>query len=152
MKKTFLNITIVLALVLGLGLAGAAQKKSAEKKAASKELPVLTAADLQEVEVALPAAATAKPAKPRQVLVFSRCEGFVHGSGILSGNTALELMGKKTGAYTADFSTNYADFAAANLAKYDAIVLNNTIKLAFPDAELEKSWKRVLHQPSTPAW
>jgi len=34
---------------------------------------------------------TARPAKPRKVLVFWRCEGFVHGEAIEYGNKALEL-------------------------------------------------------------
>ena len=39
----------------------------------------------------------------------------------------------KTGAYTADFSTNYEVFTLDNLAQYDAILLNNTTKLTAPD-------------------
>jgi type 1 glutamine amidotransferase len=100
---------------------------------AEKPLPVLSPENLQKIEAAIPAVATAKPQKERRILVFSRCEGFVHGGGIVGAKKALELMGPKTGAFTADFSDDYAVFDPANLAKYDAIVLNNTTRLAFPD-------------------
>jgi hypothetical protein len=108
--------------------------------AEKKPLPELTPADLQKVEAALPDSASAKPAKARKILVFSRCEGFVHGHGIVVGNKAIELIGKKTGAYAADFSEDYAVFEPANLAKYDAIVLNNTTQLKFPDATKKQAF------------
>ncbi len=45
----------------------------------------------------LPAKSLAKPKKERRVLVFYRCEGFVHSS-ISAGNYAINELGKKTGA------------------------------------------------------
>jgi hypothetical protein len=99
-----------------------------------KPLPSLTAENRQKIEAALPTRAAAKPKKARRLLVFHRCEGFVHGGGIVAGNEAIRQMGQKTGAYTADFSEDYAVFDPANLARYDAIVLNNTTQLKFPDA------------------
>jgi hypothetical protein len=68
------------------------------------------------------------------MLVFWRCEGFFHGEGIAGANHALATMGPKTGAYTADFSDDYSVFDAAQLAKYDVIVLNNTTQLKIPVA------------------
>jgi hypothetical protein len=96
-------------------------------------LPPISADDLARIEAALPAEATARPQKPRRILVFWRCEGFFHGAGIINGNQAVELMGRKTGAYTADFSNDYAVFDAARLAKYDAVLLNNTTHLKLSD-------------------
>ena len=90
-------------------------------------------ANIKKIEEALPAAATAKPKTARRILVFWRCEGFFHGGGIAGANEAIRLMGEKTGAYTADFSAVYSAFTAENLAKYDAVVLNNTTGLK-PDA------------------
>ena len=97
-----------------------------------KTPPVLAPAALQKIEAAVPATAVAKPSQARRILVFWRCEGFFHGEGIAGGNHALEAMGKKTGAFTADFSDDYKVFDAENLAKYDAIVLNNTTQLKLP--------------------
>ncbi len=72
---------------------------------------------------------TAQPAKPRNILVFWRCEGFIHGQGIAYGNKAIELATVKTKAFKADFSNDYEALRPENLAKYDAIVLNNTTGL-----------------------
>lgn len=126
MKSTSIkNLALWMALA-GLGLVASVQ-------GADKPLPELAPADLQKIEAALPPKATVKALKARHILVFYRCEGFVHGGGIVAANKAIELMGKKTGAFTADFSIDYAVFAPANLAKYDAIVLNSTTQLKFPD-------------------
>ncbi len=46
-------------------------------------------------------------------------------------NKAIEIIGKKTGAYEAVFSDDMNVFDAKNLAQYDAVVFNNTTKLDF---------------------
>jgi type 1 glutamine amidotransferase len=102
---------------------------------AQTTVPDIAAAELAKIETAVPAKATAKPKKARKILVFWRCEGFFHGGGIAAGNKAIELMATKTGAYTADVSREYEVFEAANLAKYDAVVLNNTTGLKLSDAQ-----------------
>lgn len=102
---------------------------------AQNQVPDIAAADLAKIEAAVPAKASAKPKKARKILVFWRCEGFFHGGGIAGGNKAIEMMGTKTGAYTTDFSREYDVFDAANLAKYDAVVLNNTTNLKLSDAQ-----------------
>ncbi|HEY9172079.1 MAG TPA: ThuA domain-containing protein [Verrucomicrobiae bacterium] len=99
-----------------------------------KTPPTLAPAALQKIEAAVPAAATAKPTQARRILVFWRCEGFFHGEGIAGANHALAVMGRKTGAFAADFSDDYGVFDPANLAKYDAVVLNNTTQLKLPEA------------------
>jgi len=91
----------------------------------------LSDGDLQKIQAALPEKAAAAPAKPRKVLLFSRCEGFKHTHGILAGNKAIALMGEKTGAYTTDESTEMSVFDPATLAQYDAIVFNNSTALKF---------------------
>ncbi|MEI7728229.1 MAG: ThuA domain-containing protein [Verrucomicrobiota bacterium] len=96
-----------------------------------KPLPELSPANLQKITAALPTA-SASLKKPRKILVFYKCEGFVHGDGIITGNQALQLLGQKTGAWTAEFSNVYTSLDAANLAQYDAIVLNNTTRLKIP--------------------
>ena len=132
MNKRMTWITLTVAGCICLGLAAQGADKKGQTKG-PKPLPELSPTELAGVEKALPAAASVKPKQPRRILVFSRCEGFVHGSGIVVGGKALELMGQKTSAYKADFSTDYAVFDAANLAKYDALVFNNTTRLKIPD-------------------
>ena len=78
----------------------------------------------------LPDRPLAKPKKQRRVLVFYRCEGFVHGS-IAIGNYTIQELGKKTGAYLADLADEYSVFNKKTLAKYDAILFNNTTHLVF---------------------
>ncbi len=81
---------------------------------------------------AIPKEAPAKPASNRRILGFYRCEGFIHTS-IPFGNFVLAEMGEKTGAYTMDLADEYDVFRPENLAKYDAILFNNTTNLEFPD-------------------
>jgi len=71
-----------------------------------------------------------KPAKPRKVLVFWRCEGFIHGEAIEYGNKALEIAAQRTRAFDVEFSSDYRVLTDTNrLSKYDAVVLNNTTRL-----------------------
>lgn len=105
-----------------------------EAHARTHTVPTLAPAVLQKIEAAAPAAAVVKARKDRRILVFWRCEGFFHGEGIAGGNHALAVMGRRTGAYGADFSDDYSVFEASNLAKYDAVVFNNTTHLKLPDS------------------
>ncbi len=79
----------------------------------------------------LPLTAPAKPKQPRRVLVLAHAAGFFHSSIPLAAET-VKAMGEKTGAYAADITYDAADINTANLAKYDAIFLDNTT-LAFLD-------------------
>lgn len=80
-----------------------------------------------QIEAALPKA-TAAPKAARRVLVFYRCEGFIHTS-IPFCNHAMKKTAESTGAFTADFADQYEVFTKDNLAKYDAILFNNTTGL-----------------------
>jgi uncharacterized protein len=100
--------------------------------AEQKPLPTLSASDVEKIEAAIPAKATAKARHPHRILVFYRCEGFVHGGAIVAANKALPQMGQKTGAYQTDLSDDYAVLTKENLARYDALVLNNTTQLKIP--------------------
>ncbi|MEM0967860.1 MAG: ThuA domain-containing protein [Verrucomicrobiota bacterium] len=100
-----------------------------EKKA---RLQVISEEKKEDLRAASPQTATANPSVDRRILVFWRCEGFVHGS-IPTGNAALEALGKVTGAFAADFADDYSVFESENLAKYDLILFNNTTRLTFPN-------------------
>ncbi len=82
-------------------------------------------ADVQNMAAALPASAPAKPKQPRKVLVLSKCAGYVHSCIPLAAKT-IELMGSKTGAWTATVSYDAAAITAGNLKQYDLLFLNNT--------------------------
>ena len=102
-----------------------------QEKKASRLKPV-TQEQRQAIAAAVPKTATAKPKKDRRVLVFYRCEGFIHTS-IPHGNVAAELLGEKSGAFQVDLADTYDVFTPENLAKYDAILLNNTTHMQFPE-------------------
>jgi type 1 glutamine amidotransferase/HEAT repeat protein len=94
--------------------------------------------DLQKIEQAIPAQATATPKQPRRLLVFTRAEGYVHSS-IPYAAKALELLGKRTGAFTAAQSADMSAFAPENLRQFDAVLFANTTQLAFDDVALRRS-------------
>lgn len=122
-------LTVGAALLVSVTQVFAAANQAPKPPAAPKPLPAVSAEGVAQLEALIGPALRAKPAKARKILVFSRCEGFVHGEGIVYGNKALEIAAK-TGAFLADFTTDYGALTdKANLFKYDAVVLNNTTYL-----------------------
>ena len=99
---------------------------------AQRKLQPLSENELQLIGDALPEKATAKPAKPRKMLIFWRCEGFFHGS-IPRCNEALKLMGKQTGAFDSVVTDDMAAFDPGKLDGFDAVMFNNTTRLKFDD-------------------
>ena len=89
--------------------------------------------DVDKMIAALPDKAPAKPLKPRKVLVLARAAGYVHSSIPLAAKTVDEL-GSKTGAWSTTTTYNAADINTANLANYDAIVLDSTTGCFLDDA------------------
>jgi hypothetical protein len=79
---------------------------------------------------ALPDAPYAKPARARKLLVYAidnetPSKGFVHSSIAIQA-AMMKAMGDKLGTWSTTISYDPADFNTANLAQYDAILLNNT--------------------------
>jgi type 1 glutamine amidotransferase len=83
------------------------------------------AADIAKITAALPEKAQAMPKSPRKVLIYTKATGFVHSS-IPFGAKTFELMGEKTGAYTAVDTDDAEAFMPDNLKQYDAILLMST--------------------------
>ena len=98
--------------------------------------------DVQRITEAAPSKATARPKRPRRLLVFNLCKGFRHKS-IPWGAKALEIMGRKTGAYETVSSKDISMFEPDSLRRFDAVCMNNTTRELFgnsPEAErLKKS-------------
>ncbi|MHC4620217.1 MAG: HEAT repeat domain-containing protein [Planctomycetota bacterium] len=93
--------------------------------------------ELQKIKDAVPAKATVQPQQPRQLLVFNLCNGYKHSS-IPYWDKAIELMGRKTGAYVTVVSRDMSMFRPENLNQFDAVCLNNTTKLDFSNAKLRE--------------
>ena len=83
--------------------------------------------ELKKIEAAVPAEATAKPLRPRKLLVFSIPKG--NHTAIPYGAKALELIGQKTGAFQVVHGTDPAVFKAENLRPFDAVCFNNSNRL-----------------------
>ena len=94
--------------------------------------------ELEKIKDAMPAKATVTPKQPRKLLVFNLCKGFVHSS-IPYCAKALEVMGKKTGAFEVVCSKDMSIFKPENLNQFDAVCFNNTTELDFNEPELQKS-------------
>ena len=127
---------VVLTLGSMTACTASAQQTWKEKKA--ERFKPITDAQRMSIVDAVPKQPTAKPQKPRRVLVFYRCEGFIHTS-IPHGNLATEQMGRSTGAFQVDLADTYDVFTPENFSRYDAIVLNNTTHLKFPKPEQEQA-------------
>lgn len=113
-------------------LAGLALTTRVAMSGSPAELPAVAADVIQKIEAAVPEAASAKPHKPRKILVIWKSEGFFHGATGLA-NKALEIMGKKTGAFDTVLTNDLAVLSPEKLAAFDAVVFNNTTCLV-PDA------------------
>jgi type 1 glutamine amidotransferase len=101
--------------------------------------------DRAKIEAALPAKALATPKKPRKLLVFDR-QGIYNGKqygghgSIPHANLAAQLMGEKTGAFTATLASDPGAISAANLEQYDAVYLNNTVGDVFDTPEMRAAF------------
>jgi type 1 glutamine amidotransferase/HEAT repeat protein len=96
-----------------------------------KELRKVTDEEIAKIKAAMPDKAVAKPAQPRKMLIFWKCETFFH-TVIPVANEALQIMGEKTGAFQVTAVTDdYSVFNAETLKQFDIICLNNTTSLKF---------------------
>jgi type 1 glutamine amidotransferase len=106
----------------------------------------LTSEEKKRVEDAVPKSAPAKPKKPRRILVSNlnvrrgtvRVGEREHPS-IPYGNYAIELLGKRTGAYEAVFNNDIGLLRPGFIDQYDAICFNNTVGVLFDDKQLRES-------------
>jgi type 1 glutamine amidotransferase len=99
--------------------------------------------EVDAMMAALPAAAAAKPAKTRKVLVFAHTGpgGWVHGSIPLTAKT-VEALGNKGGLWSTTVSYSLSDITAANLKQYDAIFLDSTTACFLDDADAKATAAR----------
>lgn len=102
---------------------------SAIAAAPAKQWPPLTEAQAKQIEQAAPDKPLATPAKPRKVLVYGRVE--THGDPVRWCFKAMEILGKKSGAFEAVASGDPNVLLPDSLQQFDAIIMNNTHEHAF---------------------
>ena len=100
----------------------------------------------QKIEAAIPQQAPAKPKKPRKLLVMDLCVDNMSHNTIPHFNYALELMGKKTGAFEAIFDNDENNLKYPKIKQYDAIFLNDTVGELFPDPAVRAGLLRFVRE------
>ena len=99
-----------------------------------------------KMDAAMPSRPQATPRKPRKLLVIDLQVGYPGHPSIPYANYVLDRFGKKTGAWEATFSNDLANFRYDQLRRYDAIFLNNTVGMLFPDPEARAAIVRYLKE------
>jgi type 1 glutamine amidotransferase len=120
--------------------------KELSRTAAIRKPDTLPAEDRQKIEAALPQRAPAMPKKPRKLLVMDFNVAYGGHRSIPHANLAIELMGKKTGAYEAVFSNDLANLKYDKIKQFDAIYLNNTVGMIFVDPEVREGLTRFVRE------
>jgi sugar phosphate isomerase/epimerase/type 1 glutamine amidotransferase len=115
------------------------------RTAGVRRLSGVSPEERQKIERAIPTMAPAVPAQPRKLLVIDLNVGRHGHPSIPHANLAVELMGKKTGAYEAVFSNERSMLQPDNLGQFDAVFLNNTIGPLFDTPELRASFRAFIH-------
>ena len=95
------------------------------------------------IEGAVPSQAPAAPKQDRRLLVVTLNvrDGHVRRGhrAIAYANLAIELMGRRTGAYETVFNNDTAVFGPEEIAQFDAICFNNTTGVLTEDEGLRQS-------------
>lgn len=136
MKRTILSFVLCALAAISITTLSAQNRKPTiwEERAAERFKP-MTRAEKMRVSQSQPSDSGLKKRqikKPKRILVFWRCEGFIH-TAIPTANFALQEMSRKTHAFTVELADSYEVFTKKNLKNYDAIVFNSTTHLKFPD-------------------
>lgn len=108
-------------------------------RASAQPQAVTDPEEIKRIEAALPAKPPATPLKPRRLLIFTLNVGYGGHASIATANTALTLMGQKTGAFETVVSKDPAVFKPESLKQFDAVFFNNTVGNCFEDPELRQS-------------
>jgi len=149
MKRTILSLALCALAAIpmtSLSLTAQNQKPTIWEERAAERFKPLTRATKMRVSQAQPSNSGLKKKKikkPRRVLVFWRCEGFIHTS-IPTGNFALQEMARKTHAFTIELVDSYDVFTKKNLKSYDAILFNSTTHLKFPEASQREAIQKFV--------
>jgi type 1 glutamine amidotransferase/sugar phosphate isomerase/epimerase len=107
--------------------------------APARTVMVVAPEERQKIEAAIPTQAPAVPAARRKLLIFSLNVGYPGHRSIAHAKLAMELMGRKTGAFEVVASDDPAVFQPESLRRFDAVFFNNTVGNPFTDPALRQS-------------
>ena len=117
-----LRITIVVAVATFLLSLVPTLRATAQRKL--DRTYVVSPQTITAIEAAAPEEALVAPKKPRKVLVYGRVP--THPESVACCFKAMEIMGRKTGAFTAVCSGDPAIFLPETLDQFDVVLMNNT--------------------------
>jgi len=144
MKRLILALLCALVAILtGSFLKAQDQKPTIWEERAKERFSPMSRAQKLAVSQAQPSFVDLKKKqlkKPKRILVFWRCEGFIHTS-IPWGNFALQEMSRKTRAFTLELADDYSVFNKKYLKGFDGILFNSTTHLKFPEERQRKAIK-----------
>jgi hypothetical protein len=107
--------------VITLFLSTSAQQPSGRRGVSPEERQ-----KIEDAVGAIPVKPPAQPRKPRKLLVIDAINGRIGHVPALHADLAVELMGKRTGAYQAVISHDSSLLAPGKLEGFDAVFINNT--------------------------
>lgn len=111
-------------LVAALGVAAGGLVAAISHAAEPKQPFVVSQKLAAAIEKAAPDKPIVEPAARRKVLVYGRWP--THPESVACCFVAMDVLGRKTGAFEAVASGDPAVFEPENLARFDAVVMNNT--------------------------
>ena len=85
---------------------------------------VVSAQTVKAMEAAAPDVPVVPPKRPRRVLVYGRVA--THPESVVCCFRAMEILGRKSGAFTAVPSGDPAMFLPESLKQFDVVLMNNT--------------------------
>ena len=105
----------------------------------------LDAAMRAQIDAAIPRQPTAKPARPRKLLVTD-VQMYSGHSTIPHGNYMIELMAKYTGAFEATFSNDPELLKYPKIKEFDAVFFNNVCGMVHNDPEVREGIMRFVRE------
>ena len=105
----------------------------------------LEAAMRAQIDAAIPRQATAKPARPRKLLVTD-IQMYSGHSTIPHGSYMIELMAKYTGAFEPTFSNDQAMLKYPKIKEFDAVFFNNVCGMVHNDPDVREGILRFVRE------
>jgi type 1 glutamine amidotransferase len=110
--------------LLGYGVSAMSVPQTTEAQTKLDRTYAVSAQTVKAMEAAAPDTPVVPPKKPRRVLVYGRVP--THPESVACCFRAMEILGRKSGAFTAVSSGDPAMFLPESLKQFDVVLMNNT--------------------------